>query len=115
MKAIVRDDREIECDEIEEGRYGVILRDDEQGQVGYVPYENFVYAAETRTPVASSNLKSVGFDDDEGVLEIEFHSGGVYQYADVSPETYRELLSAQSRGRYFHENIRGQYDYFRIR
>lgn len=32
-----------------------------------------------RQPISSSNLKTVGYDADTQVLEIEFHHGGVYQ------------------------------------
>lgn len=112
MKAVTRDGRRIECDEVEERGQGVALLDDERGVVGYVPYRNFRYALSFRTPVASSSIRSVGYDD--GVLEIEFHHGGVYQYFDVPGEVYRGVLEAGSRGRYFHDEIRGQYDFRRI-
>ncbi|USZ69999.1 KTSC domain-containing protein (plasmid) [Halorussus salilacus] len=71
--------------------------------------------AETRTPVASSSIRSVGYDSDGETLEIEFQSGGIYRYDDVPRETYEGLLGARSHGSYFHENVRGQYDYRRIR
>jgi hypothetical protein len=36
-----------------------------------------------RKAVESSNLASVGYDEHEEILEIEFQHGGVYQYFDV--------------------------------
>jgi len=114
MKAVTVENDRIECDDVEEGRHGLVCYHDER-VVGYVPYERLDRVAETRTPVASSSLRSVGYDDEESVLELEFRSGGVYRYAEVPRETYEGLLSARSHGSYFHEQIRGQYDYHRIR
>lgn len=115
MKAVVRDGRELECAEVEESTHGVVLRDGDRGQIGYVPYRRLRYVMEFRTPVSSSNLKSVGYEVGADVLEIEFHSGGVYRYFDVPQTTYQELLSARSHGSYFHQHVRGEYDYRRIR
>jgi hypothetical protein len=68
-----------------------------------------------RTPVESSNLRSVGYDPATQTLEIEFHSGGVYQYVGVPPSVYQDLLAAPSLGSYFQAAIRNQYAYTRIR
>lgn len=61
----------------------------------------------------SSNLRSVGYDRAERILEIEFRSGGVYRYYDVPEATYRELMMAGSKGRYFIAFIRDSYQYAR--
>ncbi len=65
--------------------------------------------------VQSSNLKSVGYDRETNVLEIEFHSGGVYQYLNVPESVFKALLNAASKGTYFHANIKERYKYKRIR
>ena len=114
VKAFTTDGREIECDAVDEGEYGAYLLDGDE-QVGYVPYDGLAYVLELRSPVASSAIEAVGYDEDDGVLEIEFHHGGVYEYFDVPKEVYQDLLTAGSRGRYFHENVRGKYDYRRLR
>lgn len=114
MKAVTSGGERIECNEFEEGSHGLVCYHDEW-IVGYVPYEQLERVVETRTPVASSSIRSVGYDEDESVLEIEFESGGIYRYADVDRETRAELLGARSHGSYFHERIRGQYDYRRVR
>lgn len=67
-----------------------------------------------RDPVSSSLLASVGYDPDDQVLEVELQDGKVYQYSDIPEETYRELLTAGSLGRYFNRHIRG-HNYVRIR
>lgn len=68
-----------------------------------------------RAPVSSSNLRSVGYDEATQTLEIEFHSGGVYQYDSVPRSVYKALMNAPSHGKYFHAHIKGVYPYKRIR
>jgi len=68
-----------------------------------------------RTPVTSSNLRSVGYDPQTQKLEIEFISGGVYEYFTVPVNVYQGLMSAASHGRYFDQNIKNIYQYRRIR
>jgi hypothetical protein len=67
-----------------------------------------------RNSVDSSNIASVGYDEDSSTLEIEFHSGGVYQYFDVPNHVYRDLVSAESVGRYFANHIKGHYRFVRM-
>lgn len=67
-----------------------------------------------RIPVSSSNLASVGYDADSQTLEIEFHNGGVYQYAGVPESEYEGLMGAESQGRYFHANIKNSYPYSKL-
>lgn len=64
-----------------------------------------------RTVVISSTVRSVGYDQDASVLEIEFHTGSVYQYLGVPEHVFAEFLVAPSKGTYFNENIRSQYAY----
>lgn len=67
-----------------------------------------------RQPVSSSNLRSVGYDPRTHTLEIEFHSGGVYQYFGVPQSVYNGLMAASSHGSYFYHNIRNVYSYARV-
>lgn len=67
-----------------------------------------------RKPVESSNLASVGYDASSATLEIEFRSGGIYQYFDVPESVYRELMEAPSQGKFFHVHIRDKYRYVKI-
>ncbi len=60
-----------------------------------------------RDPIESSNLKSVGYDG--SALEIEFKSGVVWRYADVSPEDHKRLLEAESKGSFFSAAIKPKY------
>lgn len=62
-----------------------------------------------REPVTSSNIKAVGYDPSTNVLEVEFSSGTIYQYADVPAQVYKDLMEAESVGRYFAANVRNVY------
>ena len=67
-----------------------------------------------RQYVVSSSIRSVGFDSGENVLEIEFRTGGVYQFHGVSQAVYDELLSAPSIAKYFQHRIKESYDPLRV-
>lgn len=67
-----------------------------------------------RIPVVSSNLRSVAYDPKTRVLEIEFHSGGIYQYSGVPRSEYEALMNAASKGSYFAHNIKNSYGASRV-
>lgn len=67
-----------------------------------------------RTPVISSNVASVGYDDATQTLEVEFHGGAVYQYFDVPRAVFDGLLAADSPGGFMHEQVRGVFRYARV-
>ena len=67
-----------------------------------------------RQPVASSDLRAVGYDAGRQVLEVEFHSGGIYQYFGVPGSTYSGLMQAGSKGSYFHAFIKDRYAYQKV-
>ena len=62
-----------------------------------------------RQSVASSNLAEVGYDSDLETLEVQFKSGGIYQYFIVPAFMYERLMSADSLGRFFNAEIKGHY------
>jgi hypothetical protein len=67
-----------------------------------------------RTPVDSSNISSIGYDEESTTLEIEFHNGAVYQYFDVPFAVYDDLMGADSHGKYLAQNIKGKYRFVRV-
>ncbi len=67
-----------------------------------------------RIAVTSSNINSVGYDLNSMTLEIEFHSGSIYQYFDVPESEYHNLISADSVGSYFHRNIKNIHRYVKL-
>ena len=65
-------------------------------------------------PVQSTMATSIGYDCDNQILQVEFSSGSVYQYANVEPETWEALQETDSLGRFYNNEIKGQYDCQRI-
>lgn len=66
-----------------------------------------------RQRVDSSAISSVGYDERSSTLEVEFRSGAVYDYHDVPPKVWKELLGAPSKGRFFSRSLRGRYPFTR--
>jgi hypothetical protein len=66
-----------------------------------------------RKNVSSSNLKSVGYLP--SILEIEFINRNIYQFQNVSEKLYLSLMSSNSKGTFFSENIKGKFPYKQIR
>jgi hypothetical protein len=60
-------------------------------------------------PVASSMIQAVGYDPKTRILEVVFNSGQIYCYEDVPPNVYKELMAADSKGRYMQSEILGVY------
>jgi hypothetical protein len=65
-----------------------------------------------RQPVASSLIRSVGYNPAGSILEVELaEPTRIYTFYDVPFSVYDELLEAPSKGRYFNEFIRDLYAY----
>lgn len=62
--------------------------------------------------VVSSNINRVGYLDN--TLFIAFNHGGIYSYADVPNHLYQSLLDAESVGKFFHQFIKGHFDYLKL-
>jgi len=67
-----------------------------------------------RIPVSSSNIRSIGYDRQSAILEVEFTSGDVYRYFDVPEHLYQQFLHASSHGQFLNDNIRYSYRYQKI-
>jgi KTSC domain len=59
----------------------------------------------------SSVLRSAKYAPDERILYLLFRSGELYSYLDFPPQQYLDFLAADSKGRYFSQNIRGRFRY----
>lgn len=62
-----------------------------------------------REYVDSSMITSIGYDAMSCTLEVEFKNGVVWQYHDFPEYMWNEFQSAESKGKYFHANIREQF------
>lgn len=60
--------------------------------------------------VESSNLSAVSWggegDGSTGSLDVEFKSGAIWRYSEVSRERFDALMKADSKGRYFAREIK---------
>ena len=62
-------------------------------------------------PVDSTTLRSVGYDAERLLLQIEFQNHSLYQYFNVPATAYEELLHASSKGACFNRTIRSRFDF----
>lgn len=62
-----------------------------------------------RTAVESTTLRTVLYDPDRKLLQLEFCSNSVYRYFDVPAEIHQALPAASSKGRYFNRLIRDKF------
>lgn len=65
-----------------------------------------------RNFVSSSNVRSVGYAN--GVLEVEFRSGGVYQYVGVPESVFDAFMTSSSKGQFVHQHLKNRYPTIRI-
>ena len=66
------------------------------------------------TPVESTTLATVGYDEARELLQLEFRRQATYQYLGVPAIVHHGLLSARSKGSYFNRSIRGRFPYQRL-
>lgn len=105
-----------------------IQEDIEEGDELYPRFEEFEppppveevvpepYAMPVMHPVESSNLEGVGYDEEEELLYIAFRPKRntprtLYRYFNVPAQTFSDLLNAESKGKYFHRNVREVFPY----
>ena len=64
--------------------------------------------------VESTAISSVGFNTDS-TLEVRFTSGGTYRFFSVPQTTVEQLLSSDTIGRFFADNISGRFRSRRVK
>lgn len=62
----------------------------------------------------ATGLKAAGYDERNRKLVIEMATG-TFEYANVSPEIYRRLMSSPSPASYFKDSIEEEFTARRIR
>ena len=67
-----------------------------------------------RTPVQSSNIRSVGYDSGSQTMQVEFSSGGVYDYSGVPADVHAKMISAKSIGGAFASEVRGKFEHKKV-
>lgn len=58
----------------------------------------------------SSNVKGIGYEPGARTMGVQFKSGDVYHFADVSPEKHAAFMASESKGKHFHKHIRGKHE-----
>jgi hypothetical protein len=61
------------------------------------------------------NLRSVGYDSEKNILEIEYNLGFIYQYYSVPKEMFDKLMSERNKIVFVQERIAKQYRSQRIK
>lgn len=62
-----------------------------------------------RKPVKSSNVKSVGYDPSSQTLQVEYNSGGIWDYSGIDPSHAAHLQGVPSIGGYIAKHIKPHY------
>jgi len=73
------------------------------------PTSNHIVSRIARQPVESTAIAKIGYSKRRHILEIEFVNGAVYRYLDVPVTVYRDLMSSESKARFYDSNIRRHY------
>ena len=61
-------------------------------------------------PVASSLLRTVGYDEEKEELHVGFHKGGTYVYRGVPRRMFNAMIDDASAGGYFIQNIKSRFE-----
>lgn len=64
--------------------------------------------------VSSSNIGSVGYDEENQIVHVLFLNNTEYIYKGVPQHEFDGLLNAPSVGSYLHQNYKNVYPYERI-
>ena len=57
-------------------------------------------------PVASSNLRAIGYDTNTKTLQVAFCNNSLYEYYAVPDSIHSGLMEAKSHGSYFDTHIK---------
>jgi hypothetical protein len=68
----------------------------------------------TLTRVESSMVYAVGYDPSAWEMDVVFRNGSIYRYAEISPQTFDELMAADSIGHFMNTRIIGRNPSFEL-
>ena len=78
---------------------------------GFEPCRNCTPKGTSKRATNSKSSFISRVDYQNGNLILEFTTGGKYSYYNVPESLYKEMLSAPSMGKFYHERIKDQYPY----
>src|SRR5437667_12679025 len=73
------------------------------------PTPSHIVSRIPRQRIESTAIAKIGYSKRRHILEIEFVNGAVYRYLDVPVTVYRDLMSSESKARFYDSNIRRHY------
>ncbi len=62
----------------------------------------------------SSSIIGIGYNPTDKILFVEFKNTGVYAYHDFDPGKYKQLLKAESAGKYIAREVAPNHFYKKI-
>lgn len=65
-------------------------------------------------PFESTAIRDIRYEDERQKLFVTFINGGEYVYVGVPGEVHRSFVEAESRGRFFIDQIRDRFPYNRL-
>lgn len=60
------------------------------------------------TPVSSSQIAAVGYEELTLTMTVKFTNGNVYEYANVPKELFDKMMAAKSVGSFFSAEIKSK-------
>jgi len=63
----------------------------------------------------SSVVKTIKYDEPSHTLRVVYLSGNIYDYKEVPPTVYEKMRSASSKGTFLNTEIKGHYDFQKIK
>ena len=64
--------------------------------------------------VSSSNIQTIGYDEEEQTLVVKFTSGSIYHYFNVPENIYIDMMCTTSFGGFLNDNIKNVYKFERV-
>lgn len=65
-------------------------------------------------PAESAVISDIRYENERQKLFVRFEGGGEYVYVGVPGEVHRSFVEAESRGRFFADQIRDRFPYNRL-
>jgi hypothetical protein len=62
-------------------------------------------------PVNSSMIAAAGYDAKNSILIVLFNTGKAYEYYEVPPQEFQDLMKAESKGRFMNSRVIDVYPY----
>ena len=62
----------------------------------------------------SKAVKKIGYDKAKSTMYIQFADSPLYAYLDVNSTVFKNFANSDSKGRFWHKEIKGEYKEIRL-